>query len=120
MTSPAMDHWGRLLNPSRRQEEVQPSRQTNRSLQRSIAASAKKKIFDSQNPTIIVTEGDRKRFNGIFIKKIFLSKDEFTLEGSCGPASGLEQVQTTARTAARNSNLTFFSSEFDHFLNSRN
>ena len=48
-----------------------------------------------------------------------MSKDEFTLEGSCGPASGIEQVQTTAKTVARNSNLTFFSSEFDHFLDSR-
>jgi hypothetical protein len=120
MTSPAMDHWGRLLNPSRRQEEVQPSRQTNRSLQRSIAASAKKKIFDSQNPTIIVTERDRKIFHGRFIKETFLSKDEFTLEGSCGPAYGLEQVHTTAKTVAKNSNLTFFPSEFDHFLDSRN
>ena len=120
MASPAMDNLGRLLNPSRIEEEVQPSRHTKRSLQKSVAASAKKKIFDSQNPTIIVTEGDRKRFHGVFIKETFLSEDEFTLEGSCGPAYGLEQVHTTAKTIAKNSNLTFFPSEFDHFLDSRN
>ena len=76
MASPAMDNLGQLLNASRRQEEVQPSRQTKRSLQKSVAASAKKKIFDSQNPTIIVTEGDKKRFHDISIKETFLSKRE--------------------------------------------
>ena len=114
-----MDNWGRWGNASRRQEEVQPSLQRKRSLQKYIAASAKKKIFHSQNPTIILTEGDKKIIHGLFIKETFLSKDEFTLERSCGPASGIEQVQITAKTVARNSNLTFFSSEFDHFLDSR-
>ena len=112
-TSPAIGNWSRLINASRREEQ---SRETKRG---SIAASAKKKTFDPQNPTIIVTEEDKKKFHGIFIKETFLSKDEFTLEGSCEPAFGLEQLQNTARTVARNSNLTFFRPEFDHFLDSR-
>jgi hypothetical protein len=119
MASPAMDNWSQVLNPSRREEEVQPSRHTKRRLQKSIAASAKKKTFDPQNPTLIVTEGDKKRFDDIFIKQTFLSKDVFTIEGSCGPIHRVDQFQNTADTVGRDSNLRCLKSQLDHFFSSR-
>ena len=119
MASPSIPNWGKFVSGHLRQEKEQPRRQTNRGLQRPIVASAKKKTFDPQNPTIIVTEGDNKKFKGIYIKETFLSKNEFTLEGSFGRASGLEQLDTTATTVAKNSKLTYVRSQFDHFLDSR-
>lgn len=44
---PALQNWDQFVGASRRQEEVGTSREIKEGSQRSIAASAKKKVFDS-------------------------------------------------------------------------
>lgn len=72
-------------------------------------------LFDSQSPTILVRERDKRRFEDIFIRETFdSSRNELTLEGSCGPYRRLLQLQNPGNTVAENSGSKLILSEFDH------
>ena len=106
-------HANRALGFSRRQERFKTQHQ-----QESVVASAQKKGFDSQNPTFLTTEGDKKKFDDIYIRGGFNeTKKEFTLEGSCGPIHRLDQLRTgPVNTIAKNMGCAVAPTELDHFL----
>ena len=57
-------------------------RQTNRVLRQPTVALAKKKVLNSQNPTLL-SESDKKKFGDIYVKQTFdFTRKELTIEGS--------------------------------------
>ncbi|KAI9703992.1 MAG: hypothetical protein M1812_008330, partial [Candelaria pacifica] len=95
--------------------------QKNRALRQSTVASAKKKVFDFENQTILTTPGDEKKYGGLCVQGfVDETTKELSMEGSCGPIFLLDQLRTGPfSTAATNMGYKMALVEQDHFLPTR-
>ena len=104
MASMSSARLDKLLDSSRSQERLSIERQTGvqgqnqrRGISQGPVVAQKKKVVDSQKPTLLTGKKDKDKFDDAYVHwkviKVIDGAKELTMEGSCGPAHRLEQLR---------------------------